>query len=584
MSNTELVLLFLLAAVVGVPLFRRLGLSPVLAYLAAGLVLGPSVFNLVSDAETLLHFSELGIILMLFVLGLELSPARVVALKSAIFLLGGGQLLLTTTAFTGAGLALGLGWQAALIAGAALSLSSTAFAVQLLKEHGLLASQRGQDSFAILLFQDMAVVPLLLLLAALAPDGSASQLAPWYAIVAAFAAVGLFARFGLAPLMEAVVGAKVREVLTALALLLVLGSAWLMETLGLSAGMGAFLAGTLLANSSYRHQLHADIEPFKGLLLGLFFMAIGMVLKLELLWTAPLTVLGALALFLLVKVGVLWPLARLWGHNGVKALQLAVILSEGGEFAFVLASQAGSRGLFSPFQQQLLVLVVGLSMVLTPWLFAAVKRLCTLAEQGPDVPGPAPSGKPRVIVAGFGRFGQIVGRVLAAYRIPFIALDKDAQHVSLVRRFGAEVFLGNATEFELLDKARAGDAEILVVAVDDKRDAMAIVALSQARFPHLKLLVRAVDRQHAIELKRISGVRQVFRETFTSGLEATHATLMELGIPEPEVRDIVGKFREHDEALLESAVEQVEDEKERIKLVRASRAQLAKLLREDAEL
>ncbi|EKE77959.1 cation:proton antiporter [Gallaecimonas xiamenensis] len=583
MSNPELVLLFLLAAVVGVPLFNRLGMSPVLAYLAAGLVLGPSVLNLVSDAETLLHFSELGIILMLFVLGLELSPARVIQLKSAIFVLGSGQMLLTMAAFTGVGMAFDLGWKTALVLGAALALSSTAFAVQLLKEHGLLASKRGQDSFAILLFQDMAVVPLMLMLAFLAPGGEETHLAPWYWILGALVGIGLFARFGLARLMEAVVASKVREVLTALALLLVLGSAWMMEELGLSAGMGAFLAGTLLANSSYRHQLHADIEPFKGLLLGLFFMAIGMMLKLDLLWTAPQKVLVAMVLFLVVKVAVLWLLARLWGHGGINALQLAVLLSEGGEFAFVLASQAGNRGLLSPDQQELLVLVVGLSMVLTPWLFGWVKKACNKVQPTEEAPGPAPSNKPRVIVAGFGRFGQIVGRVLAAYRIPFIALDKNATHVSLVRRYGAEVFLGNATEYDLLDQARAHEADILVVAVDDKRDSMAIIALCQARFPHLKLLARAIDRLHAIELKE-KGIHKVFRETFNAGLQATHATLMELGIPESEVLDIISKFREHDEKLLDSAVEHLDDEEARIRMVRASRQELAKLLRQDAEL
>ncbi|MED5523810.1 monovalent cation:proton antiporter-2 (CPA2) family protein [Gallaecimonas pentaromativorans] len=583
MSHPELILLFLLAAVIGVPLFRRLKLSPVLAYLAVGLILGPSAFNLVGDTETLLKFSELGIIMMLFVLGLELSPSRVIQLKSAIFVLGTGQLVLTTLVFTGVGMAFHLSWQTALVIGAALSLSSTAFAVQLLKEHGLITSKQGQDSFAILLFQDMAVVPLLLLLAALSPGGGETHLAPWYLIIGALAGVALFARFGLARLMEAVVASKVREVLTAMTLLLVLGSAWLMEELGLSAGMGAFLAGTLLANSSYRHQLHADIEPFKGLLLGLFFMAIGMTLKLELLWTAPRDVLVALLIFLLVKVLVLWPLARLWGHNWLKALQLAVLLSEGGEFAFVMASQAGLNGLITERQHELLVMVVGLSMVLTPWFFGLVKKLCGKVTQTEDAPRPAPSDKPRVIVAGFGRFGQIVGRVLAAYRIPFIALDKNATHVSLVRKYGAEVFLGDATEYDLLDQARAHEANILVVAVDDKRDSMAIVALCKARFPNLKLLVRAIDRLHAIELKQ-QGINKVFRETFSAGLQATHATLMELGVPESEVLDIIKKFREHDEALLESAVEHLDDEQARIRLIRASRNQLAKLLREDAEL
>lgn len=583
MPTMDLVLLFLLAAVLGVPLFRRLGLSPILAYLAAGLMLGPSVLNLVGDADTVLHFSELGVVLMLFVLGLELSPGRVLQLKNSIFVLGLGQLLLSMAAFAGIALLFGLGWPAALVIGAALALSSTAFAVQLLKEHSLLASKKGLDAFAVLLFQDMAVVPLLLLLAALAPGSGHSQLAPWYVLLGAFAGLGLFARYALPKVMELVVAARVREVITALALLLVLGSAWLMERLGLSAGMGAFLAGMLLANSSYRHQLHADIEPFKGLLLGLFFMAIGMILKLSLLWTAPLVVLGALALLLLVKVAVLWPLARLWGHSNKEALQLAVLLSEGGEFAFVLASQAGATGLLTRYQQNLLVLVVGLSMVLTPWLFAQVRRRCTAVPGELDAPKPSPADKPRVIIAGFGRFGQIVGRVLAAYRIPFIALDKNATHVSLVRKYGAEVFLGNATEYELLNQARAHEADILVVAVDDKKDAMAIVALCQARFPNLTLLARAIDRLHAIELRE-KKVHQVFRETFTSGLEATQATLLALGIPEPEVLDIVSKFREHDEALLDAAVEHIDDEQARIQLVQASRSQLAKLLRQDAEL
>ncbi|WP_341501118.1 cation:proton antiporter [Gallaecimonas sp. GXIMD4217] len=579
--SIELALAFLLAAVIAVPLFKRLAMGPILAYLAVGLLLGPSLLGLVDDPSTLLHFSELGVILMLFLLGLELSPQRVLALRGAIFGLGLGQLLLTLALLSGLGIALGLAPKVALVAAAALSLSSTAFAVQLMSEHNLLASRKGQDGFAVLLLQDLAVVPLLLLVAWLAPGQSQQALAPWYWILAAFVAIAAFARFGLAPLIELVVAAKVRETLTALALLLVLGSAWLMASLGLSAGMGAFLAGMLLANSSYRHQLHVDIEPFKGLLLGLFFMSIGMMLNLELLITQPLIILAGLAALLLAKVGVLWPLARLRGHGNRDALLLAVLLAEGGEFAFVLVAQASAGGLLSAELGESLILVVGLSMVVTPWLFQGLNRRFQLKEDAAVEAGQLSQERSvRVIIAGFGRFGQMVGRMLTATRIPFVALDKDASHISLVRRYGAKIFLGNAAEPDLLAQAHADEAQILVIAVDDKDEALAIVRLCQARYPHLQLVARAFDRIHAHALHK-AGVEQVFRETFASGLEATEATLRLLGIPEDQAHLMVGTFRKHDERMLATPQSGPRDDKSRIKLAQQGSSELAELLRKD---
>lgn len=544
-------LVLLAAAVLLLPLFQRLGLGSILGYLAAGIVIGPLGLGLIPGAEAVLHFAELGVVLMLFLVGLELAPEQLWAQRRRLLGLGASQMLFSAALLTGFFFALGQPGPAALAIGATLALSSTAFAVQMLVETNQLGTPQGRNAFSILLFQDLAVIPLLLLLPVLA-GGNAGAAQPNLLVgVLVLALMWLAGRYLLNPWLGWLARLHNRELMTATALLLVLGAAELMETLHLSMGLGAFVAGMLLANSPYREQLDTDIQPFKGMLLGLFFIAIGMTMDLRLLAASPWSILAMGAALLGIKTLVLFGIARALKVGGRDALRFGLLLSQGGEFAFVLFTQAGALNLLPTEMIAKLNLVVALSMAATPLLLKLVQRLWPAPKTGhrSTEDEPAPHGQPAVIVAGFGRFGQIIGRILVSRRIPFTALDSNPDHIDTVRRFGNEVYFGDVTRLDLLHTAGLQHARIMVLAIDDVQASLRAVRLIREHFPHITLIVRARDRYHAYSLMA-EGVEHVIRETLDSSLRAAQTTLAQLGMPETTAIDLVRTFRDVDERLL----------------------------------
>ncbi|KFZ38156.1 portal protein [Shewanella mangrovi] len=577
------VLLFLLAAVVLVPLGKRVGIGPILSYLAAGVLLGPGGIAIVSEPTAVLHFAEFGVVLMLFIMGLQLSPGKLWELRSAILGLGSAQVVVSWLAISALAMQFGVALAPAVVIGAALSLSSTAFSVQLMTEQRLLATPVGRDAFGVLLMQDLAVIPMLLLTTYLAPDmaDESKQAVPWYWTLLALGGFVIVGRYVLPKVLFLVASSGVREVVTALSLLLVMGSASLMAWLGLSAGMGAFLAGVMLANSSYRHQLETDIEPFKGLLLGLFFMAVGMTMDLSLILTEPLMLLGVLFSMLLIKALVLLVVGKFRKHSWRAAMTLGIVLAEGGEFAFVLLSQAQLSGLMSKSLAQALVLVIGLSMVLTPFL---LKLLRAEKRKSEDTSRPADAIKVssdcEVVIAGFGRMGQITGRILAANGIPFVALDKDAEHVDVVRQFGGEVYFGDAKRLDMLLSAGLDKARVMLIAVDSVEDSLQIVGQVQAHFPQVTIIARARDRNHAYRLMAL-GVTEIFRETLGSALSASEQVLHMLGMTQLQATERVKIFAEHDKAQVNASVQHRDDLKALIRISNRGRSELASLMQQD---
>ncbi|MEX2468726.1 MAG: monovalent cation:proton antiporter-2 (CPA2) family protein [Pseudohongiellaceae bacterium] len=574
-------LYFLTAAVIAVPLFRALGLGSILGYLFAGILLGPGVLGIVDDPEELLHFAEYGVILLLFLIGLELAPEKLWSMRNQIMLTGGSQLLLSAGLLAGFFLLLDLGPATAIVLGLALGLSSTAFAIQLMSEEHILATPLGRKGFSILLLQDLAVIPILLLVGLLAQAGNAEEGPPWYVGLAAVAGVLVFGQFGLNRILRIVADSQSREVMTAASLLIVIGVAVLMDVVGLSMGLGAFLAGIMLANSNYRHQLESDIEPFKGILLGLFFIAVGMSINLGLLLSEPLLMLGAAIALVLLKTLIIVGILRMQRISWREGFQLGLMLSQGGEFAFVVLSQATGLGLFDGALADRVTLVVGLSMALTSPLVVAQRRLWHgRSESQPDQDAHWDSHEPEVIIAGFGRFGQVVGRMLTASHIPFTALDKNPAHVEFVQQFGNRLFYGDLTRMDILESAGIREAKILVVAADVREHSLKIVDLARELNPNIKIVARAIDRFHAYELHNRKA-NTVIRETFPSSLEAATSTLEFLGFTEFQALAMQERFRQHDEDLLQRSVGHKDDLPELLNIAREGRKELQALFEED---
>jgi monovalent cation:proton antiporter-2 (CPA2) family protein len=558
--------ILLAAAVVAVSLFRFARLSSILGYLVAGLVIGPWGLNLIGDVNHIMQVAEFGIVLLLFVIGLELQPTRLWVMRRIVFGLGAAQVTLCTLLLGTIAWALGQAPIAALVIGFGLSLSSTPLVLQMLAESRELKTQHGRAAFGILLFQDLAVLPGLAVLPLLEPSahGPASSGSWWVSLVklAAVATAVLIGggRLVLRPTLRLVARVKVSEVFTAAALLTVIVTALLANRIGLPATLGAFFAGVLLADSEFRHELEADIEPFKGLLLGLFFISVGMAANLGLLRSAPLTLLAVTVGFLLVKILAIAALGRLARMRGDSALRLGFALPTGGEFAFVLFTLASRGRLLDPATTDLLVLAVTLSMMLAPLLqiaYEAVARRTGGAAEGPfddidarDIP---------VIIAGFGRVGQIVARVLQGKRLPFTALDSSATNVNFVRRFGNEVYYGDPSRLDLLRAAGAQNARVLVLAIDDVDASVRTATLVREQFPQLRIFARARNRQHAFALMD-AGVSEVMRETYASSLEIAEAVLEELGETPANAREAVRRFREHDQKTLQAQYEVKDDE------------------------
>jgi monovalent cation:proton antiporter-2 (CPA2) family protein len=567
-------LVYLGAGVIAVPLFKKIGLGSVLGYLIAGVAIGPWGLRLISDPGTVLRFSEFGVVLLLFLIGLELNAQRVWALRRAIFGLGGVQVAATIAAVSAVAVALGQPLVVGLIAGMGIAMSSTAIGLATLAEKNLLATPGGQASFAVLLFQDLAVIPLLLVIGVL---GGEAETFSWMDPIKALGLIALLIAAGrllVRPVLRYVAEARLREVFVGFSLLLVLGTAALMEWAGLSMALGAFLAGVMLADSEYRYELELDIEPFKGLLLGLFFIAVGMSIDLGLFLRTPHLILALALGIVVLKVIILYPIAQGFGYcNRADAGVFAVALSQAGEFAFVLFAAAGN--ILSPERTAILNAAVAVSMVTTPFLFMAYERFLKRQQPVERAPEEIRESNP-VIVAGFGRFGQVVTRVLNGLRIGTTLIDHDPNQIETVRRFGFKAYYGDATRMDVLEAAGAAKARLLIVAIDDDEAAMRMVKRVRRRYPDLKLLVRARSRSDAYEYFEM-GVPAV-REMFGASLDAAESALRALDYGPIAARRVVQQFRRHDEEMLAQQAPHRKEVKQLIELQQQGLRDIAQLL------
>ncbi|WP_431098088.1 glutathione-regulated potassium-efflux system protein KefC [Polaromonas aquatica] len=585
-------LIYLAAAVIAVPLAKKLGLGSIIGYLAAGIAIGPWGLGLVTNVQDILHFAEFGVVLMLFLVGLELEPKRLWNLRRPIFGWGSAQVLGCAVLLTGVAMAFGVSWQIALVAGLGLALSSTAIALQAIGERHMMPTSSGQAGFSILLFQDVAAIPILALLPLLgavsAGNEAAAQANTWLEalkIVAAIAAIILGGRLLLRPLLRWIANSGTPEIFTAASLLLVVSIAALMQFVGLSMALGAFLAGVLLAESEYRRELETDIEPFKGLLLGLFFIAVGMSIDFGVLWKSPGLMAAILFGFLGVKLVVIYGLARLMKLPFQERPVFAVLLAQGGEFAFVVFQAAAGAKVFSAETASLLIGAVALSMLLSPLLLVAVDKILLPRWAGCDTPQLEEISEQQaapIIIAGFGRYGQIVGRMLLAQGIPATVLDHDAEMVETVRAFGYRVFYGDATRLDLLRTAGAATAKILVLSVDDMEQSLRIVDLAREHFPQMQIVARARDVTHWNAL-RDRGVMQVEREVFESSLRSARTVLELLGQPPHEARQAAMRFRQHNLELFERMYPHRKDRTKVIAVATQGRLQLEEQLAQERQ-
>jgi len=571
------ILLFLFAAVVAVPVAQRLGIGAVLGYLLAGIAIGPWGRGFIRDVDEILHFSELGVVFLMFIIGLELNPGKLWALRRQIFGVGAGQVILTALVLGGLLYLTKFSWQAAVIGGIGLAMSSTAMALQLMRDKGMTRNEGGQLGFAVLLFQDIAVIPALALIPILAGGSEGSN--NWEMIgikVLAFGGMLIGGRYLLRPIFRLIVASGVREVFTAAALLVVLGSALFMDTLGFSMALGTFIAGILLAESEYQHELEIAIEPFKGLLLGLFFISVGMALNLGVLYTHILLVLAGVIILVTVKGAVLYGLSRVFGLRTSVRLQFSAVLSQGGEFAFVLFSAAGAQKVISSSQLSLLLVVVTLSMMTTPLLMQWVDRILVRRYndgEESDEKHFVQDDEPQVIIVGFGRFGQVIGRLLMANKMRITVLERDISAVGLMRTYGYKVYYGDATELELLRASGAEKAKSIVITCDEPEDTMTIVHLCQQHFPHLNILARARGRVEAHELLQ-AGVAHFSRETFSSALELGKKALVTLGMHPHSAYRAQQHFRRLDMRMLRELVPQNRGDVAQISRVKEARREL----------
>ncbi len=590
-------LLYLAAAVISAPIAKRLGLGSVLGFLAAGAIIGPSVLGLVgNEGEAVKHFAEFGVIVMLFLVGLELEPSKLWQLRQKIFGLGLLQVAGTALVVGAASLVISSGWRESLAIGLILALSSTAIVLQTMEEKGTLKTPVGQSVFSVLLFQDISVIPMLALLPLLAvasahggDDHSASLIAGypvWAQALFTIGAVGLVlvaGRYLMRPLFRIVADTGTREIFVAFALLIVVGITLLMGLVGLSAALGTFLAGVVLADSEYRHELEMDLQPFKGLLLAIFFIAVGAGIDFSLIASGPMLLGLSLTAFILLKLATHFGLARLFGLNGPDTSRFSFALAQGSEFGFVLITFCAGLGLLTGDMPGLLTAVIALSMAAAPLLMMLDEKVLqprfadgdflrdhdAVSHSGADV-----------IIAGHGRFGMTIGRVLNAQGKRTVVLDLDSSQVDTLRRFGFKVFYGDALRLDLLEAAGAKEATVMVIAIDDREKATELVKIARHNFPHLKLLVRVFDRSHAYDLIR-EGVDNVYREVFGSSMDLAKDALMALGVHPYEAQRTITRFRALDEKLLRTSAAHANDESKLIDLAKQSRAEIARVFAAD---
>lgn len=559
---------YLTAAVISVPIAKRLGFGSVLGYLVAGVIIGPFVFNLVGDQTDVMHFAEFGVVMMLFLVGLELRPSRLWHLRGPILGLGGLQVFVTTAAIMAIAMAFELAWSASLAIGMILALSSTAIVLQTLNERGYLQTQAGQSSFSVLLFQDIAFIPMFAILPLLAaPEliglnesthqthGHQIDLTGWQQGLMATAIIVtiiLAGHFLVRPVFRFIAESRLREIFTAAALLLIVGVAMAMQAVGLSPALGSFLAGVVLAESEYRHALESDIEPFKGLLLGLFFISVGASIDFALLFEQVGLIVALVLGLIILKLCILLALGRLFRLPLSENTLFSFSLAQGGEFAFVLFVLAADHHVLSPELTSILILVVAISMLCTPLMMIAFERLLqphfgkTFQDNETD---DIVSDNNPVIIAGFGRFGMIIGRLLHTQGIPTTVLDHDAAQIENLRKFGFKVFYGDATRLDLLHAAGAQHAKILVIALDDSESVIKLSEQVKLHYPHLTIMARATNRFVAYDLIN-HGIDDVYREVFDSALQAGMDALRQLGFHPAAAARAARKFKQYDEQAL----------------------------------
>lgn len=586
MSLLLQIAIFLAAALILVPLGKRLGIATVLGYLFTGILLGPSVLNIARDAEAIMHLAEFGVILLMFLIGLELRPQRLWQMRHSIFVLGASQVLLTGVVLMGTAFLL---FQQSLpvsfVIGFALALSSTAFVLQLLSEQQQLNTTHGQQSFSILLFQDIAAIPLIALIPLLAGSQSSHHgVAYFAAVIATFTGLFLFSRYVMRPFFRFIVKSGATELITAAGLFIVIAVVVLMDVLGISTTLGAFLTGVLLADSEFRHELEASISPFKGLLLGLFFMTVGMTTPLGLIIDMPLLIIGGAFLLIFIKAALMLAVARYYKYEWKQSFLIAVCLAQGGEFAYVVLAVARSEKVITQAIMDPVTLIVTLSMALTPIMFWITQKwIAPLFDQknAPEYDD-IPDARAPMIIAGFGRVGQIIARLAHMQRIAFTAIDNNIDRIDFVRKYGGTLYYGDATQPELLRSAGIQHAKVFVLAIDDVEVSMNVARHIRLNYPTLLLVVRARDRYHMHLLKDL-GIEYIWRETYLSSLGMAYRTLCLVGVPEEEAKNSVEIFRDYDEKLIAEQQRIYTDEQKVYESYRNFLAELEHIFESDAK-
>lgn len=598
MNHTILVeaFIFLTASCVVVPVVKKLKLSAIIGYLLAGILIGPMCLKLITDSEEVSHLAELGVIMMLFVIGLELDPKKLWRLRRAIIGIGGLQLLATTLILTTIGITLHFSWQVSLAIAMALSLSSTALVLNLLQEKNMLDSRVGVTSFAVLLFQDIAVIPILILMPFLAEQGI-SQVVAAKTLISDLSVIGkitmiasvisgimIAGKYLSHHFFRAVAKSNLRELFTALSLALILGITLLTQQIGISPAFGAFIAGVVLANSEYRKNLETDIKPFKGLLLGLFFITVGMKMDFGIIASQPLKIFAAVFGLMLIKTLIMWGIGRLFKLSNSDSFGYAITLSQGGEFAFVIFQLSDKLSLINDDNLKFLTLVVALSIALTPIIIALYNKMvgkCLKNKEITETEFDKIDQKHPIILAGFGRFGQIIGRFLMSQGFEITVLEQDPDQIEILRKFGFKAYFGDASRPDFLRTAHPERAEALIIAVHNIEGSLAIAKVAKKEFPSLKIFARAHNRQHAYDLHKL-GISYFKRETFDSSLSMGVDIATHLGKDKNEMLAKANKFRAHDEETLVESFKFFEDKPAVIHFSKTRRAELKKILQSDS--
>lgn len=579
------ILIFIGASIILVPIFHRLGFGSVLGYLIAGIFVGPYGLGLIKDLENVIHFSEFGVIMLLFVIGLEIQPRKLWSMRKDLIGLGGVQVALCTILFACIGLYFSLPMVTSIVLGFGMSLSSTAFAVQTLQSKNTFNTEFGKSSFSILLMQDLIAIPALAIIPSLGTAKSQSGgmelswLFPVFLVV-----LVLMSRFLLQPFFRFIAKSHQRDIFTATVLFVVLGVATIMLKIGLSAALGTFIAGMLLADSEYRHELESNIEPFKSMLMGLFFISVGMTVSIDIIVSRPFMVFGLAILYLAIKFSAIYLTGRLFKMNHFNSKHMGLTIAQGGEFAFVIFGIALSLEIADPYTIKFLTAIITLSMALNPVITMADEKF-SLFNKSPVVEPKFDEIKneyPEVIIAGFGRFGQMFGRILRAQKIPFVAIDRDEEQIEFLRKFGNKVYFGDVMRLDLLESAGIAKAKYFVMAIDDVETSVKAAKLIRERFPHVKIFARARNRGHVFDYFDI-GVDNVKRETFDASVNFVKDLLIEMGNPADKAQMIIERFQMHDEIMLREQYKVRDDDKKFVSVSKQSMAQLAHVLEDETD-